>query len=207
MKIAVIGTGNVGGSLAKRFSQAGHTVVLGVRDINNFKGKELLAEVPQISAKSIPDAAAESEIILIAAATQAVKSIAESLGNVKDKVIIDAMNSVFEKPKPYSNTTEALLDLTNCKDIVKCFNSTGFENMLDTNYGGIKIDMFAAGDSAKAKETAVKLSKDIGYENCYDFGGSDKFELIEQFAMCWINLAIMQGNGRNIAFKVLMRQK
>ena len=43
MKIAIIGTGNVGGALATRWAQAGHTIILGVRDLQNFKGKELLA--------------------------------------------------------------------------------------------------------------------------------------------------------------------
>lgn len=205
MKIAVIGTGNVGGSLAKRFAESDHEVILGVRDINNFKSMELMTKMSLIKANTISEAVKEVEVILIAAIPAAVMSISESLGDVEGKVIIDAMNSVFVKPEPYTNTTEALLDLTNCKDVVKCFNTTGFENMIDTNYRGMKIDMFTAGDSLKGKEIAKKLSIDIGYENCYDFGGNDKFNLIEQFAMCWINLAIMQGQGRNIAFKVLKR--
>lgn len=206
MNVGIIGTGNVGGALALRLAEVGHRVVLGVRDVNNFKGKELLNRNSLITAKSIPDAVSESETIIIAATPASVKSIAELMGDVSQKVIIDAMNSVFGKPEPYSNTTEALLSLTNCTDIVKCFNTTGYENMENTEYGNVKIDMFMAGDSKKGKETASKLAIDIGYESCYDFGGNDKFLLIEQFAMCWINLAIMQGYGRNIAFKVLKRE-
>jgi len=205
MNIAIIGTGNVGSALAGKLANAGHKVILGVRDVNNFKGKELLNQIKSITAKSVGDAVKESEVIIIAATPESVKSIARILGDVKNKVIIDAMNSVFAKPEPYSNTTEALLELTKCRDIVKCFNTTGFENMSDTKYGNVNIDMFMAGDSIKGKEIARNLSIDIGYEACYDFGGNDKFELIEQFAMCWINLAIMQGIGRNIAFKILKR--
>jgi 8-hydroxy-5-deazaflavin:NADPH oxidoreductase len=120
-------------------------------------------------------------------------------------VIIDAMNSVRVKPEPFSNTTEALIKLTNCKDIVKCFNATGAENMANPIYNGKGIDMFYAGDSDKAKKVAEQLAKDIGFENVYNFGGSDKFNLLEQFALGWINLAMMQGYGRSIAFKVLNR--
>ena len=205
MKITIIGTGNVGSALAKRLSEAGHEIILGVRDLNKFKGKELLNLGTGITAKSMNEALKESNVVIIAATPESVISIAESLGDVSSKIIIDAMNSVFSKPAPYKNTTEALLSLTNCTDIVKCFNTTGFENMLDSKYDSKGIDMFVAGDSIKAKETAIKLSKDIGYEECYNFGGNDKFELIEQFAMSWINLAIMQGYGRNIAFKLLKR--
>lgn len=49
------------------------------------------------------------------------------------------------------------------------------------------------------------LAKDAGFAECYDFGGRDKVELLEQFALAWINLAIFQGKGRNIGFKLLHR--
>ena len=56
-----------------------------------------------------------------------------------------------------------------------------------------------------AKQIASQLSKEAGFSECYDFGGDDKVELLEQFAFSWINLAIIQKHGRNIAFKVLKR--
>ena len=204
MKIAIIGTGNVGGSLAKGFAKAGHQVFMGVRNQNEIKGGEL-ANLKNITIHSISDASTSAEVILIAAVPQAVKDIAAQLGDTSNKIIIDAMNSVRVKPEPFSNTTEALLKLTNCKDIVKCFNTTGAENMANPTYHGHGIDMFYAGDSDKAKKVAEQLAKDIGFENVYNFGGSDKFNLLEQFALSWINLAMMQGYGRDIAFRVVKR--
>ncbi|OQA03013.1 MAG: hypothetical protein BWY67_02486 [Bacteroidetes bacterium ADurb.Bin397] len=65
--------------------------------------------------------------------------------------------------------------------------------------------MFMAGDSATAKDIAVQLAIDCGFENCYDFGKSDKVSLLEKFALSWINLAIMQGHGRDIAFRIVRR--
>ena len=52
---------------------------------------------------------------------------------------------------------------------------------------------------------AIQLAKDAGFAACYDIGGNDKFGLIEQFAFFWINLAMMQGQGREIGFKLLKR--
>ncbi len=204
MKIAIIGTGNVGGSLAKGFAKAGHQVFMGVRNQNEIKGGEL-ANLKNITIHSISDASTSAEVILIAAVPQAVKDIAAQLGDTSNKIIIDAMNSVRVKPEPFSNTTEALLKLTNGKDIVKCFNTTGAENMANPTYHGQGIDMFYAGDSDKAKKVAEQLAKDIGFENVYNFGGTDKFNLLEQFALSWINLAMMQGYGRDIAFRVVKR--
>jgi predicted dinucleotide-binding enzyme len=204
MKIAIVGTGNVGSALAKGFAKAGHQVLLGVRNKNDFKGSDLANE-KNISVQTISEAASFSDVVLIAAVPQAAKEIAAQLGDMSNKVIIDAMNSVRVKPEPFSNTTEALMNLTNCKDIVKCFNTTGAENMSNPIYHGRGIDLFYAGDSEKAKKVAEQLAKDIGFENVYNFGGSDKFNLLEQFALSWINLAMMQGYGRNMAFKVLKR--
>ena len=172
---------------------------------NNFKGKELLNTSDNIQALPTSEAVKKADVILIAAAPQATPDIAKSLGDVSEKIIIDAMNSVRVKPDGFNNTTEALAALTNCNDIVKCFNTTGAENMLNPVYGKTGIDMFMCGNSKKAKDIAKQLSNDLGFENCYDFGGSDKFELQEQLAMSWINLAIMQGQGRNIAFKIIKR--
>jgi predicted dinucleotide-binding enzyme len=204
MKIAIIGSGNVGGALAQGWAKAGHEITFGVRNKDEFKGNRL-SGIQSITAASIPDAVKSSEVIVIAAVPQAIKSIVEAMGDVSSKVIIDAMNSVRVKPEPYANTTEALTNLTNCRDIVKCFSTTGAENMADPVYQGKGIDMFYAGDSDKAKWVAEQLAKDLGFENVYNFGGSDKFQLLEQFALSWINLAIMQGYGRNIAFKILKR--
>ena len=77
--------------------------------------------------------------------------------------------------------------------------------MLNPTYNGVAIDMFMAGDSEKGKSVAKQLALDCGFGTCIDFGKSDKVELLEQFALSWINLAIMQAQGRNIAFKVVRR--
>lgn len=205
MNIAIIGTGNVGAALAANWAKAGHRIYLGVRDTANFKGRERLDQSPHITAHPVAEAGAASEVVLIAAVPQATQAIAESLGDVSRKVIIDAMNSLRVRPEPYANTTEALQHWTNCPDVVKCFNTTGYENMADPHYPGGSIDMFVAGSSTQGKAIATQLAKDAGFAEVYDFGGDDKFTLLEQFAFAWINLALMQGHGRGMAFKVMKR--
>jgi hypothetical protein len=205
MKIAMIGAGNVGGALAHIWATAGHQIIIGARDRNSEKVKRVTEQNSSIRVKSIDEAVMEAEVILIAASPAAVGEIAKQLGDVKDKVIIDAMNSISSKPAGFNNTFEALQSLTNCKNVAKCFNSTGFENMANPKYGNTSADMFMAGSCLKAKQVASQLAKDIGFTECYDFGGDDKVALLEQFALAWINLAIFQKQGRNIAFKVLKK--
>lgn len=204
MKIAIIGTGNVGGALAQKWAQAGHQIILGVRDTANFKGQELLSE-KNISAASIHDACQQAEAVLIAAVPQATADIVKAMGDVTGKVIIDAMNSVRTKPDGYNNSFEALKALVTGAEVVKCFNSVGFNVMADTNFNGVKADMYMAGSSERAKEVAKQLALDAGFENCYNFGDDDKVALLEQFALAWINLAMMQGQGREMMFKLIKR--
>lgn len=205
MKIAIIGTGNVGGALATKWANKGHEINLGVRDVNNFKGKELLNN-PNTKAFTIGEAVKKSDIILLSTPATSTVDVVKSLGDTTAKIIIDAMNVVMGKgPQGYKHTTEAILDNTQTRDVVKCFNTTGFNNMLNPKYGDSAIDMFVAGDSEKGKTTAIQLAKDAGFAECYSIGGNDKFELMEQFAWFWINLAMFQGHGRDIGFKLLKR--
>lgn len=205
MKIAVIGAGRVGGVLAKKFAAAGNDVFLGIREPASGKGKALEQLSAKISSWGIEEAVNKTDVVLFATPPDAAVALAKQIPRLRDKIIIDATNSVFKKPEPYRNAFEGIKKETGADHIVKCFNSTGFENMENTQYNDLRIDMFAAGSSIKAKETALLLSKQAGFQECYDFGGDDKVELLEQLAMCWINLAIIQKHGRNIAFKILKR--
>lgn len=205
MKIALIGTGNVGGALAAKWAHAGHNILLGVRDTTTFKGKDLLNN-PHTTAMSIQDAVAGADVILIATPAPMAVEVAQSLGDTTGKVIIDSMNIVMKRgPEGYTSTTNAILDHTATRDVVKCFNTTGYNNMTDPEYHGQSIDLFMAGDSIAAKKIARQLALDAGFAECYDIGGNDKFELMEQFAFFWINLAMFCGQGRDIGFKLLKR--
>lgn len=205
MNIAIIGTGNVGGALATKWAGAGHRIYLGVKDQENFKGQHLLKN-PNTTAHTIAEAVSQAAVVLLATPAKATVAVVQSLGDTSGKVIIDAMNIIKGNgPEGYSSTSAAILDHTDTPDVVKCFNTTGYNNMENTVYENTAIDMFTCGDSERGKAVAKQLAKDAGFAECYDVGGNDKFELMEQFAWFWINLAMFQGQGREMAFKLLKR--
>jgi 8-hydroxy-5-deazaflavin:NADPH oxidoreductase len=203
MKVAVIGSGNVGDALTRRFANAGHSVTIGTR---NPEDPELnsIEIFPNITVRSIAEAVAVSEVIVVATPAHVAVELAAQLGNLEGKVLIDATNAVQKKPEPYPTAFDAFKALT-AAECVKCFNTTGFENMQNPFYNNVAIDMFMAGSSPRGKQVARQLALAAGFAECYDFGGDDKVQLLEYFALSWINLAIMQGHGRNMAFKVLKR--
>lgn len=208
MKIAIIGSGNVGGTLAKKWVAAGHTVLIGARFPLSEKNIALATKIGEDRFTSVAFAVEQCDVIVLATPAPVVIEAVKSLGNTTGKIIIDTMNIVMGRgPEGFSNTGDAILAHTETRDVVKCFNTTGFNNMADPEYGQVSLDLFVAGDSEKGKAVAVQLAKDAGFAACYDVGSNDKFALMEQFAFFWINLAMFKGMGRDIGFKLLMRNK
>lgn len=204
MKIAIIGHGNVGGTLAKVWVKAGHEIMIGLRHSNDDKATLLEQNFPNISLNVIKEAVAQAEVILVATPAHVTVDLAKEWQQMHGKVIIDATNAIAKIPEPYSTGYHAFVEICKAK-VVKAFNTTGFENMADPKYGDTTADMFVAGDSGEAKKVATQLAHNAGFQTVYDFGGGDKVKALEHFAFAWINLAIMQGNGRNMAFKILKR--
>ena len=97
MHIAIIGTGNVGGSLATRWAKAGHEIHLGVRDPEHFKGRELLKN-GNTDVQGISEAVAGSEAVLVSTPPTAILEIIDAMGDLTGKVVIDATNSVRAAP-------------------------------------------------------------------------------------------------------------
>ena len=64
--------------------------------------------------------------------------------------------------------------------------------------------MFYCGDDVAAKQSVHPLVEQLGFE-AIDAGPLSRARLLEPFALLWISLAYAQGQGREIAFKLLRR--
>jgi 8-hydroxy-5-deazaflavin:NADPH oxidoreductase len=80
MKIAILGAGNVGGTLGKRFAECGHEIYFGVPNPEKYEAKSLPGRIGTVS-----QAAKEAEIILLAipynAVTEAINNCGKSARN------------------------------------------------------------------------------------------------------------------------------
>src|SRR5271157_2434013 len=205
MQIAIIGTGKVGGALAKAWAKAGHRIFLGVRNLQDQKVLALTAGEPVITAHTPVEAVRDAETVLFAIPPNALRQILDNFGDLTGKVLIDATNSVRTKAGDFASVADALRAWTKSVDVVKCFNTTGFNVMENPQFGGVAADMFMAGSSSRAKEIARRLAQDAGFAICYDLGGDERISLLESLAGIWIDLAMVQGQGRETAFKLLKR--
>ena len=211
MQIAIIGTGNVGGSLARAWSRAGHHIVLGARDPTDSKVVALSRAIG-MDAKAPAQAAAAAEVVVLALPWTAAEGAVKALGSLKGKIVIDCMNPLAMQNGKlgldrgfYTSGAEALATWIPDAGIVKTLNQVGAEMMADNGDLPYRPVMFMAGDDSAAKTTVSALLADLGFE-ALDAGDLTKARLLEPYGMVWINQALVQGKGRNWAFAAVNRR-
>lgn len=209
MKIGIIGTGNVGSALGKGWANKGHQILFGTRQPESEKVQKLLAEVGEEgTAVSIPNAIQQAKIIVLATPWNVVGQVIQSVTDWQGKIVIDATNPIapgFQLAVGHTTSAaEQLAAYLPGAQVVKAFNTTGAENMADPLYDDAPITMFICGDDPEAKAAVTELAEALGFDVA-DVGGLETARLIEPMALVWINLAIKQGLGRNIAFKLVHR--
>jgi len=212
MRIAVIGTGNVGGTLGRRWAQLGHEVRFGVRDPERgaaaVKGGDVLPT--GATAVTPAEAARGADVVVLATPWDAVSDALRELGPdaLHGVVLLDATNPLgpglaLDTGPQGESGAERVQALAPRARVVKAFNTTGFNNMADPVYGGEPTVMFYAGDDAEAKSAVRALVAALGFD-AVDAGPLVRSRELERLAVLWISLAF-GGLGREIAFKLARR--
>lgn len=200
MKIGVIGAGNIGGTLGAKWASRQHEVYFGVRDPQK---QSLLDKVEQMTGAvqvgQSSDAIAFADVVLFAVPGASLPGIVEdNLDHLTGKTIIDASNNMRGSSR---NALGYLRDKLPTAHLYRAFSSLGWENLDNPDFDGTKADLFYCGDD-DAKATVEQLVSDVGLEPVY-LGGTDRVGLVEGMTDMWFNLALKQGLGRRVAFKLL----
>lgn len=211
MNIAIIGAGNVGGTLGDAWAKQGHAVRFGVRNPDDDKAKAAVAAAgPNASATSQPEAAAWAEVVVLTVPWPAVPDALRTAGDLAGKVLLDCTNPLLPDLSGLavghtSSGGERVASLAPGARVVKIFNTTGYANMADADYGGTPATMLYAGDDPAAKATAAALARELGFDPI-DFGPLAGARLLEPLALVWISLATSRGLGRDFALNVIRRR-
>ena len=88
--------------------------------------------------------------------------------------------------------------------VYKTLNTTGFGNMANPVFKGVKSVMFVAGDDDANKPKVIDLVGQLGFE-VVDAGPLRIARLLEPHAMLWIHLALVRSLGRDWAFSIVRR--
>lgn len=210
MKIGVIGAGHVGGTLGVRWARNGHAVTLSARDLHSPQMQALLRQAGGAARAAGPqETVMASDIILLATPFPAAREAIATLGNLVDKVLIDATNPLLSDLSGLAMGTtisgaEQIAVWGRGAKVVKAFNTVGYNIMENPAFPGGQPVMFYCGDDAGAKQPVAQLAAELGFEP-RDAGPLRQARLLEPFALLWISLALGQGYGRDIAFQLLRR--
>ena len=170
--IGIIGSGNIGGTLAKLFAAQGHDVV-----ISNSRGPETLADlVSEIGgtarAATAAEAAEAGEIVVVSIPFLAVDTV--PVEPLAGKVVIDTNNYYWERDghvvdidEGRSTPSEALQAHLPTSYVVKLFNAIQSGHLATQGVPAGTPGRRAlplAGDDATAKSTVAALADEIGYD-------------------------------------------
>ncbi len=203
MRIAVIGTGNVGGAIARGLAGKRHDLILGARDP---AGAAALATETGAQVAAPAEAAKGADIVILALPWGAAEAAVRGLGNLAGQTVVDCTNPIGRTAGgmglTLGHTTsggEVVQGWLPGAHVVKTLNQVGAEIMADTARLPHRPVMFMAGNDDAAKAKVGHMLTDLGFE-ALDAGDITKARLLEPFAMVWINQALMRGKGRNWAF-------
>jgi 8-hydroxy-5-deazaflavin:NADPH oxidoreductase len=206
MKIGILGAGNIGGNLGRRWSRLGHTIRFGVRKPDDVQA--LVKECGNgASAGDVASTIEHGEVVAIALPWAAVSDLLKDGASAKGKVIIDATNALTwgaDGPSAALATSaaETIAEAWPGARVVKAFNTLGAEHLLNPIVGGAQADAFLCADDAEAKAITKKLVEDIGFR-ALDLGPLKNARVAENIAIAWIYLSMKAGLGRNVAFKLV----
>ncbi len=202
LTIVVLGAGNIGGTLGKKWSAAGHQVRFGVHDPTGKHAQALRAELGDRAViGTIEDALqGNPDVVLIALPGGVVEPTAQKYAaELNGRIIIDAANRMGEDSM--HNLTPFQQHAPQAQ-LYRAFNSLGWENFAEPIFNGIQADLFYCGPDGEARPTVEQLISDVGLRPVY-LGGSELMGLLDSIASLWFTLALGQKKGRHLAFKVL----
>ncbi|MBC7928351.1 MAG: NAD(P)-binding domain-containing protein [Bryobacteraceae bacterium] len=187
MVIAIVGSGNVGGALARLWTAAGHDVRVAGRQ--NCAQTILPADAVALC---VPWSAAETALA--------------SCGDLGGKTLIDCTNPINSGLDGLvlggsTSAAEHIQMLAPDASVVKAFNTIGASMLGNAGLDGGVADGFYCGDSATAKQVVSKLIAATALRPV-DVGPLRNARYLEAMAMLWIDLAVNQKKGPTFAFTV-----
>lgn len=211
MNIAIIGSGNVGKTLAQRWLSKGHQVVFGSREPTSAKLMALLAELgPGASSTGIEEAPSQADVVVLAVPWDAALSSVRALGDLNNNVLIDATNPIGMTPQGLQaglvvgHTTSAAEEIAATAihaRVVKAFNQAGAGVMANPAVKPADCTMFICGDDDDAKQLTTRLAEDMALR-VEDAGDLRQARLLEPLGMLWIHMCYLRGKGPDFCFNI-----
>jgi 8-hydroxy-5-deazaflavin:NADPH oxidoreductase len=189
MRIAVIGKGNIGGSLGNKWRAAGHDVVYGARDASGAGpgGAPVLG---------VAEALKDADVVLLAVPGAVVAGVVSEQGAaLAGKVVIDAVNRIGA---PEFDSRALIAQAAPQARYVRAFNTLGWENFASPLPGA---NLFFAADP-EARTVAEELIAAVGLEPAF-VGDAAATATVDALLPLWFALVKQNGGNRRLALRLV----
>ncbi len=209
-RIAILGSGTVGQTLARGIKALGNDVRIGTRTpekLAEFSNSTGVAAVP------VANAAEWGETIVLAVLGRAAAEVLHAAGdaNVSGKVVIDATNPIADEPpedgvlRSFLGSNDSLMEGLQAAfptaRFVKAFNSVGAAVMVRPSFARGRPTMFICGNDDDAKRQVERLLEQLGWD-WEDMGTAKAARAIEPLAQLWCIPGFREGVWTH-AFRLL----
>ena len=206
MRIAVIGTGIVGRTLAQGFQGAGHDVVVGTRDPDEARGREEWVGLG-VPLAALGVVAADADLVVNATNGQASLSALGEVGSdqLAGKVVLDVANPLdFSQGFPPTlsvKDTDSLAEQIQRAfpeaRVVKSLNTVTASVMVDpSTVGDGDTTMFVASDHEDARQQVSGLLRELGWRDIVELDGLHNARGLEMWLPLWVRLMGALGTGQ-----------
>jgi predicted dinucleotide-binding enzyme len=181
MRIAVIGTGHAGRTLAQGFQRIGHDVIVGTRDPDATRAREewLGLDVPLAALGMV---AADADLVVNATNGQASLAALGEVGSdhLAGKVILDVANPLdFSQGFPPTLSVKDTDSLA--EQIQRAFSDARVVKSLNTVTAAVMVDpstvgdgdttVFVAGDDEEARQQVSAILRELGWLDIVELDG------------------------------------
>ena len=209
MKLAFIGIGNVGFSIANNLQKKAHDIVIAH---DNIKSESVLMAKEKnalFSVLPIQEAIEYSDVIFLATPFKFNKEILKPL-DFLGKILVDCTNPVgagiSHGLQSQISGAEKVQEWAKNAKVVKSYTIYGFENLEQSSFPGYNVQpvMMIAGNDALAKKRIELLNSDLGFETL-DVGGLSQSLHLEHMTLLWVKMVRMNGHHPNFTWAYLQR--
>ena len=227
MKIAVLGTGTVGRTLAARLAELGHDVTIGTRDPQATLARNepdamgaapfaaWSAEHSEVQLAGFAEAAAGAELVVNASNGSAALQVLELAGpdNLADKVVVDVSNPLdFSQgfpPTLFVKDTDSLAEQIQRAHprarVVKTLNTMNADLMAHPDTLGEESSVFVSGNDPAAKVVVTELLTSFGHRDVIDLGDITTARGAEMLLPVWLRLMGSLGTAA-FNFRIVRRR-
>ncbi|PYI56395.1 NADPH-dependent F420 reductase [Paenibacillus flagellatus] len=201
MNIAMIGSGQIGGTLGKAWAAKGHRVTFGSREPLGERMRALLESIgPNAAAASVREAAAFGEIVVLAVPGTEIERVLEEAGSLRRKIVVNA--TILFDGRSADAEVRRLADGAR---VVRAFHTSTWEALANPRFGEANATLFLSGDDEEAKQAVIRLGAEAGFD-MVDAGGAEAMAEVEK-ALYSFWTVLSPRFGRDYAIRVLRREE